>query len=353
MLIPALATFTGCGSDDPVAPSTTVDVAITKSVDNGTPTEGSDVVFSVVVSNGGPGDASAVAVTDSLPPGLTYQSGTATQGTYDPVTGVWDVGDVANAGSATLTLTVTVDEGTGGTMITNRAALTGVTEEDSNSGNDSDTADIAPQNHVLVLAPFKDNTLYESAGGALSNGVGEFMFAGRTDAAVLRRALMAFDVSALPANAIVESVELTLNMSKTARPDPFNFTLHRVLADWGEGTSDAGGRIPTDGGGGGAASTTGDATWVHRLFNFAFWNNPGGDFDAFEAATVAVGTLGLYTWSGNGLRADVEFWRQNPAQNFGWMLRGNELTNKTAKRFDTHENGDGTGPRLVITYALP
>ena len=34
---------------------------------------------------------------------------------------------------------------------------------------------------VVTIAPNKDNTLYESATGSLSNGAGEHFFVGRTD----------------------------------------------------------------------------------------------------------------------------------------------------------------------------
>ncbi len=353
VLVALVASFLGCGGDDPVGPSGTVDISVTKTVNDNAPTEGDTVVYTIVIANAGPDPASGIEITDNLPPGITFISSSVTRGSFDAGTGIWDLGNIASGNAETLTITVSLDDGMGPRMLTNRATLTGVDQTDSDSANDTDVANLTVGDRVLVLEPIKDNTLYEDANGELSNGVGEFMFAGRTMAGVRRRCLMAFDFSALPANAVIESVELTLNMTMTARPDSFNCIIHRVLADSGEGTSNAGGRTPGDGGGGGAQSTTGDATWLHRFYNGSFWNNPGGDFNAFAAATVAVGAVGSYTWSGNGLRADVEFWLQNPNQNFGWMLRGNETTNQTAKRFDTRENVDGTGPVLRITYALP
>jgi hypothetical protein len=50
-----------------------------------------------------------------------------------------------------------------------------------------------------------------------------------------------------------------------------------------------------------------------------------------------VNVVGPYTWSGSGLAADVQTWLTNPAQNFGWLLRGNE-TSTSAKRFHSGED---------------
>ena len=68
---------------------------------------------------------------------------------------------------------------------------------------------------VLVTGSSKDNTLYESTAGNLSNGAGVGMFVGATDNGSIRRALIAFDLSAIPSGAVVTEVALTLHMSRT------------------------------------------------------------------------------------------------------------------------------------------
>ena len=70
------------------------DIAVTKTVDNPTPTLGATVTFTVGVRNRGPDAAPDVTVTDLLPAGLTYLTSSASQGTYDPGTGVWTVGSL-------------------------------------------------------------------------------------------------------------------------------------------------------------------------------------------------------------------------------------------------------------------
>ena len=139
----------------------------------------------------------------------------------------------------------------------------------------------------MVIEPIRDNTLYQDATGALSNGVGEYLFAGRTGAFAeekLRRALLAFDIAAnVPSGSTINSVSLTLNLFKVP-PGGTTWThaLHRVLSDWGEGTSNAG--TP---GGAGIVSTTGDATWLHTFFNTNMWTAQGGDFDPTASASTA------------------------------------------------------------------
>jgi hypothetical protein len=206
---------------------------------------------------------------------------------------------------------------------------------------------------VVTLTPSKDNTLYQSTSGSQSNGAGQHFFVGRTDAITagsIRRAVIAFDVAAaIPAGAVITRVDLTLNMSRTISAlQPVS--LHRLLADWGEGTSDALGEE-----GGGTSATTGDATWIHRFFNTVFWSGAGaaGDFVTTASTTIQVGGLGVYTFlSTPAMVADVQAWLDTPAASFGWILIGNESTNTTTKRFDSKDNPiSSTWPRLTVEFS--
>jgi hypothetical protein len=201
---------------------------------------------------------------------------------------------------------------------------------------------------VVSINPTKDNTLYESMSGAQSNGVGIYFFAGRTRAGELRRGVIAFDIAGnIPAGSTINSVTLTLQMSKTRTAANRNIELHKLLADWGEGTSDASGEEGT-----GTAATTNDATWIHRFFDSTLWTDVGGDFSATVSATIAVGGLGSYTWGSTAqIVTDVQEWLDMPSVNLGWLLLGNESRNSTAKRFDTKEHGTmANRPVLTIDY---
>ena len=194
-----------------------------------------------------------------------------------------------------------------------------------------------------------DNTLYEDATGSLSNGLGEYLFAGRNSVngdQKIRRGLIQFDVAAtIPAGVIISTAELILNMSQTSSLTQ-GVGLHRLVTAWGEGTSDA----PT-GEGQGAPSTLNDATWRHTFFPGPLWPTQGGDFVAAPSATLPVAGLGVYTWSGAQLTLDVRDMRDNPIFNFGWLLQGNETIPQTTKRFDSKDNlSPAHRPVLRVTY---
>jgi Ca2+-binding RTX toxin-like protein len=196
------------------------------------------------------------------------------------------------------------------------------------------------------LAPSQDNTLYEHPRGALSNGAGEHFFVGTTDRGAIRRGVLAFDIAGrIPAGSIITRVTLTLRLSRTTAASQA-ITLHRLLADWGEGASNAAGDE-----GGGAPATRDDATWIHTFFPTAHWAEAGGDFAATVSARQLVAEVGRYTW-GSTLQmvADVQAWLDMPTTNFGWILLGNETTSHTAKRFDTRENTAANRPVLTVEF---
>ena len=198
----------------------------------------------------------------------------------------------------------------------------------------------------VLLSPSKDNTLYEDPNGTLSNGAGGRFFAGRTNGGSIRRGVIAFDIEgSIPEGSTITSVKLTLHMSRTLAGSQA-VGLHRLESDWGEGSSNAGGNE-----GSGASAQPGDATWIHTTFDSALWNAQGGDFSASASATV--GGIGDYTWRSNAqMVADVQAWLDDPSTNFGWLLKGNEDMQPTAKRFDSPQNGTaGNRPELLVEYS--
>ncbi|MGE3499840.1 MAG: DNRLRE domain-containing protein [Candidatus Binatia bacterium] len=203
-----------------------------------------------------------------------------------------------------------------------------------------------------MIEPVKDNTIYAESGD-LSNAKGFGLFAGsagpRSNA--VRRALLAFDVAAsIPANATITAVEVRLTVTRT-NVGAQTIALHRVSADWGEGTSNATGEE-----GMGATATTGDATWTARFFNTQLWTTAGGDFAATASATASAGAANTAATfaSTPQLVADVQAWLSQPQTNFGWIVRGNEATAGTAKRFASREVAlAASRPQLVVTFDTP
>jgi hypothetical protein len=202
---------------------------------------------------------------------------------------------------------------------------------------------------VININPIKDNTLYQyvPADGDLSNARGFHFFAGETGMGELRRGVLAFDIAGnIPAGSTILGVTLSLNMSRTGVDTARTIELHTLLADWGEGTSQATGEEGT-----GAPATPNDATWRHRFFDTIFWTTEGGDFSATVSASQSVGPVGVYTWSSSQMRADVQSWLDDPASNFGWLVLGDESEILTAKRFDTRESA--SPPVLTIQFRPP
>src|SRR6266436_1832424 len=207
---------------------------------------------------------------------------------------------------------------------------------------------IAGSTHAAIISitPSKDNTLYEydPADGDTSNALGFHLFAGKTAMGELRRGVLAFDIAGtVPAGSTITGVTLSMNMSRTPLSVAYPVELHKLLADWGEGTSQAPGEE-----GDGAPATPNDATWRHRFFDTIFWTAQGGDFSATVSASQSVGGIGQYTWSSAQMVADVQSWLDNAASNFGWLVLGDETAIGTAKRFDTRESA--SPPVLTIEY---
>jgi hypothetical protein len=203
---------------------------------------------------------------------------------------------------------------------------------------------------TVMLPAAKDNTIYAD-NVAASNGKGEHLFAGTNLVGFARRGLVTFDIgAALPAGATVDSVVLELNMSRTAMltgPQPIG--LHRVLANWGEGESNAAGNE-----GGGTAAQIGDATWAYAFYDTVSWTNAGGDFAATASALRLVNDVGFYAWRSTEMRDDVQAWLDDPATNFGWILIGNEGGPQTSKRFDSLQNlVAAVRPKLTVHYTAP
>ena len=199
---------------------------------------------------------------------------------------------------------------------------------------------------TAVVTSSRDNTLFEDPLGALSSGSGPSIFAGSNSARNARRALVYFDLTnVLPAGAAIDSVELHLYVSSAPNDVPQIFSVHRVLADWGEGSS-----VST--GGGGAPATAGDATWLHTFYPTSFWSSAGGDFDPTSHATATVGGVGSYAWNDELVTSDVRAWFESPSDNRGWLIAGNETAASTVRRFESRETANPEQrPHLVIHYS--
>lgn len=153
-------------ANDTAVESTTVDaeadLGLTKTASASPLPPGQPLVYTMTVTNAGPSSATAVAVTDTLPAGVTLVS---TSGCAEDPNAVplCTLGSIAAGGSAQYTITVTIDPSPPPT-ITNTASAAGA-EPDPDPGNNVDSVETvldAEPPTVLVL-----DTIGDSGDGVL------------------------------------------------------------------------------------------------------------------------------------------------------------------------------------------
>lgn len=86
------------------------DLSITKTVSNPRPYLHEVITSTLIVQNHGPNTATGVYVVDELPDGLKYISSSANYGSYDPLTGIWTIGDLPNGAIAILNIRTAVEK---------------------------------------------------------------------------------------------------------------------------------------------------------------------------------------------------------------------------------------------------
>jgi spore coat protein A len=206
---------------------------------------------------------------------------------------------------------------------------------------------------IANINPIIDNTLAEELPDN-SSGECDSIFSGMTNEPAnigsARRALMQFDIAgAILPGSTINSVTLSMTITRGGNNENAVFSLHRVTTAWGEGTNTCGPR----GGGQGEAAADGSATWNSAMHNQALWGTPGGDYIATASGSTAVVGAEIPVWDnadpGNAaMLSDVRDWFVNPATNYGWILIGDETIANSARRFGSSENA--AAPVLVVDY---
>jgi len=128
------------------------DLSVVKTASNMEPMMGQEIVFTIVATNNGPATATDVTVTDLLQSGYSFISSTSTQGTYDPTTGIWSIGNMLNGASETMTITAIVSQ-TG--FYENTATISG-TSTDNNLLNNTSVIEPLPF-HFFIPEGFSPN----------------------------------------------------------------------------------------------------------------------------------------------------------------------------------------------------
>lgn len=209
---------------------------------------------------------------------------------------------------------------------------------------------VLPAQTTLILPAAADATLYEDSSGALASGSGDGFFVGRNARDHRRRSLLRFDLSSVPTGSRIVAVELRLFVSRTSWTPTLAVGLYRLQASWGEAGSVAGG-----GGGAGGSALPGDATWLHRSWPATVWAAAGGDHALMPSAMAATPPSGTAVWSSTPqLVLDVQTWLEHPANNFGWLLKTDEMGTGRTRRFDSREHTSSPQPpELQVTFLAP
>ena len=146
-----------CSSGGPVTINEIVsvcgDLAITKTVDETSPTIGSEVTFVINVTHSGPNDFFDITIDEVLPSGYELISSNATVGTYTSAIGEWFIPTLMTNQTASLTITAEV---LGDGDYLNISTIESSTPEDTNPSNNSAEASVDPL-CLFVYSQFSPN----------------------------------------------------------------------------------------------------------------------------------------------------------------------------------------------------
>ncbi len=165
-------------TDSDFSPDTQVDSAfidgpgsanlqMTLSVNEDEPDENETIAYTVKVkNNGGPNAATHLVVSDLLPSGLSFSLASASQGSYDEVSGMWYVGTLRDGDDEQLTIIAQVDPGTSGVTINNSASVFSLDQTDPIPDNNTasvsvtvNPADLSIQKDVNEDQPREGETI--------------------------------------------------------------------------------------------------------------------------------------------------------------------------------------------------
>ena len=173
------------------SPNQIADLRVTKVVNNQFPLTGETIVYTITVVNNGPRDAINVQLTDILPDSLILVLAVTSIGTYDLISGIWTIGNLANGQRENLILTCIVD-GTG--YITNEATVM------------SDTKD-----------PKKVNNYAKVTIEVLKNDIKEFVLLASSKEVNVSRIILG------------DSVEFTITVTNIGKLTAFNVSVIDIL----------------------------------------------------------------------------------------------------------------------------
>ena len=191
-----------------------------------------------------------------------------------------------------------------------------------------------------------DATIFMDSDNAAGQGT---LWIGESSEGLSRRALVRFDLSNLPTNAVILEARLSL-VVKAFPGNDLSVQVHRLLSSWSEGST-------LDNSGVGKAPASNDVTWRYRRFPDLPWGSPGGDFDSDTSATWQY-TAGdtpdnPIHLAGPELAQDVQDWLTRPDLNFGWILVSGTVGKSAELALaDLTARSSNSFPHLFLDYSL-
>lgn len=143
-----------------------IDLSLEKTVDKTAPNLGEHITFLIGLNNAGPDTATNVAVLDRLPAGVSYVSSSPSQGTFDVLSGRWNVGTVPPGTNVTLRIVAEVTQ-LGPQVNTTEVVAADQFDIDSTPGNNNPNED--DQASVTVTAQEADLSLTHTISDAAPN----------------------------------------------------------------------------------------------------------------------------------------------------------------------------------------
>ena len=183
-----------------------VDLALSQSVDSPRPNIGDVVRFDLGVTNEGPSAATGVTVLDQLPEGLTFQAAIANQGSYDPNTGIWTIGEVGVGETPRLLIDAVVQAVD---SAENTAQIQSADQPDSDSTPGNSDPEEDDQSSVTVTTQVADLSLIKAVDNPTPGRVDEVNFVIRVTNAGPDTATDIVINDPLPAGLRFVSAELT------------------------------------------------------------------------------------------------------------------------------------------------
>jgi hypothetical protein len=236
----------------------------------------------------------------------------------------------------------------------------------------------------IIFPAFQDATLLGGSDATTNQSLADpGLFVGTDGQGNPKRGLIEFNIGqavggqSIPAGAVITGVTLQMTVGQVAGSGggsggsgggssmAYTISLFDESQAWGQPTNVAG---STNFGGAGHGGTpqNGDATWNYAFFNSApasatAWTTAGGDWTsslADIADASVTGTLTSFTWSSAAMVTDVQNWLNNPSDNFGWIIKNADETDKTDFRAfwsaqgAAADNNSALAPALTVNFSV-